>query len=174
MAQLGNQLAAAQNAGNIAAQTRILNREAAVEQTWLAADRKRLDRVNAQLATGHVSLAKHKQLLQDKLALTQEIGNVIQSIGSAQQTLAGLSSSASSAGGFDLAPGGGGVKAPTIYDVRRRGGVDVHHKSEVRNENHITVIVKNAADVAAVANVIDGAIGGHVHAKLRAAGMRGT
>jgi hypothetical protein len=113
--------------------------------------------------------------MEDKLTVLQDLGQLRNDIGSAMSQL--QSATSASAGTFDLAPAGASVTAPTIYDVRRsaraeRGKLGEHHHHHSTNTFHIKV--EHEKDVAKVADAIDRALGSGVHAKLRAAGMRGT
>lgn len=166
-------------AGNIVAETKDTKAEIKLEKQWLSADEQKLRRINKQLAKRGLSRKQRWALLQDKHALLQEIGSIQSNIGQQQQSLASLASgdtgsgTTAGTGQFDLTPTGGQVTLPTFLDVTKSvqhaGGRHVHH-----HHGNVTVHVHNPGDVHRVADAIDRVSGGHLHAKLRAAGLRGT
>jgi hypothetical protein len=199
MAQLANQLQVAQNSNNTAGQQVALNAQVKLERALLAMDQKRLAGVNKLLKISGLSTVRRTQLLQNRLTMLQEIGNVESGIGSALSSLTSLTGSGS-AGSFDLAPGGSAIKVPTLFDVRRAigrvqmgripmparaGGLQGHpvgssHVVSVNPTFHITAAV-NATDtkaivekaVAKMADDIDRGVTGHLKSHGRRAGVRG-
>jgi hypothetical protein len=176
MQQLQNQAAVAQNAGNTAGENRATRSELKLEKQWLASDNSQLRKINQALKRRGLTRKQRAALIADKLALLQEIGTIVGNIGQTSQALADGgtgSGSTGGGGGFDLAPGN--VPLPTVYDVRRSvaahaGAVHHHH----HNNQRIHVTVSKTGDERKVIEAIDKTIGSHVHARMRAAGMRGT
>lgn len=183
MAELQNAEQVAQNAQNTAGQQKALNAELKLEKLWLREDKQRLAHITGILHSRGLSAARRSQLQQNRLAILQEIGNVAGQVGSTMSSLSSLTG-AGSTGAFDLAPGGGQIPMPTVYDVRRSIAMTDHGRSQrVAHEHHhrhhhaapnIYVDVKRAEDVPKVADAIDRATGSTLHARLRSAGMRGT
>jgi hypothetical protein len=183
MAKLQEQAASAKAAGNVGAESSAIQAEIALEKQWLAADQAKLQKVNQQLAKPGLSHSARAQLLQDKLALLQEMAAIQAKIGTGGTNLSSLakagtaSSSTSTTGatGFDVTPAGGAVTLPTFLDVAKSVQAAPGQHVTHNNQRHtINIHVHNPADVHKVADVIDKATGSHVHAKLRAAGLRGT
>lgn len=77
---------------------------------------------------------------------------------------------------FDIAPGN--IKMPTVFDVmhaigRRAAAPHMVHAVHAPVSSEINVYVSKSEDVPKVADAIERATGGQLHARLRAAGMRG-
>jgi hypothetical protein len=175
MQKIQNELQTAQNANNLAGQQHALGREIKLDRRAIGLDDRKLAQIAKQLR-GSLTRAKRAQLMEDKLTVLQDLGQLRNDIGSAMSQL--QSATSASAGTFDLAPAGASVTAPTIYDVRRsaraeRGKLGEHHHHH-HGDVHIKVDIHDRKDVDHFADVLDRTLNSGVHAKLRAAGMRGT
>ena len=146
-----------------------------MDKQWLELDKKKLRILNGALKKRGLSRGRRQQLLQDKLALIQEIGSIESDLGQVSTSLHDLTSGAtdSTSGAFDLAPTGSAVTMPTAFDVRSQipGGGHHHHH---HHHGNITVNVNKGGDEKKVYDALDRYTGGPIHARVRRAGLRGT
>ena len=176
MTEIQNRLTGAQTAGNVGGQKSALDAEKKLDKEWLAMDKKKLRAINKQLKKRGLPKQERRGLIQDKLAVLQEIGNIEADLGTVASSLASLDdSSTTDTSGFDLAPTGGSVVNPTAYDVRSqipgpKGGVHHHH----HHHGNVTVNVNKGGDEKKVYDALDRVTGGSLHARVRRAGLRGT
>jgi hypothetical protein len=168
MATLQNQVAAATNAGNTAAEGKGLHAEMRLERQWLASDQRRLKQINRALRTRGLPRAKRAVLLQDKLALLQEIGTIEGDIGSTQTSLSDLATSS------DTSAGGSGDVASALDAMAQAADA---LRQELANQTaymkSVGEIEKRAA-IATLADLINGEIGGNYLSRSTGSAGAGT
>lgn len=152
MTELQNRVAIAQNAGNVGGQKKGFNAELRLEQSWLKDDQKRLRQINRALRTRGLSKKQRAGLLQDKLAMLQEIGTIEGDIGSTQQSLTDLATSSDTSstdsGGTDT------TLVDAINTLNQTLQDQLHYMQQVGD-------VEKQTAIKALADVISGEIGGN-------------
>lgn len=179
LAGLTNAVTTAQNSGNTNAQKAALQKEMKYEKSWLSQDKKQLKRVNALLGKRGLSRKQRGQLLQDKLALIQEIGTVEGDIGGISSSLSDLASSSSTDTSGTDTSGTDTSSTDTGTDTSSTDALTsaIQDQTDAINQLQATIATQNAymksvdavetgQAIKALSDVISGQIGGRAFSRM--------